>query len=160
MLYFCFKTRRFIRFRPNQLQPCSRKGPIFEAAPFVDVYGLFVVNQFLPVLNFRPKDISIVRKRLSAVCGPFMHLISISYPAIFRSLYKANINSKCNITSILRAVQTERVIRSRIGRFNTRLKCAQIKNSLSYCVNACNLRRSERAIKPTTRKHIDKQTWT
>ena len=89
-----------------------------------------------------------------------MHLISISYPAIFRSLYKANINSKCNITSILRAVQTERVIRSRIGRFNTRLKCAQIKNSLSYCVNACNLRRSERAIKPTTRKHIDKQTWT
>ena len=42
-------------------------------------------------------------------------------------------------------VQTERVICSRIGQLNTCLKHAQIENSLSYCVNACDLRRSERA---------------
>ena len=48
----------------------------------------------------------------------------------------------------LRLVQTERVIRSRIGRFNACVKGAQIENSLSYCINACNLRRSERAINP------------
>ena len=41
----------------------------------------------------------------------------------------------------------ERVIRSRIGQFNACIKHAQIENSLYYCVNACDLRRSsERAI--------------
>ena len=42
--------------------------------------------------------------------------------------------------------QMEHIIRSRIGRFNAHVKCAQIENALSYCINACNLRRSERAI--------------
>ena len=42
--------------------------------------------------------------------------------------------------------QMERVIRSRIGRFNVRVIHAQKENSLSYCVNAFDLCRSERAI--------------
>ena len=50
-----------------------------------------------------------------------------------------------NLDVSLRPIQTERIIHSRIGRFKARVKCAQIENSLSYCVNACHLRRSERA---------------
>ena len=46
----------------------------------------------------------------------------------------------------LRPIQTERGFCSRIGRLNARVKRAQIENSLSYCVNACDLRKSERAI--------------
>ena len=46
-------------------------------------------------------------------------------------------------SKFLRSVQTERVIRSRIGQFNACIKHAQIENSISYCVNACNLCRSE-----------------
>ena len=45
-----------------------------------------------------------------------------------------------------RPVQTERVIHSRIGQFNACVKRAQIDNSRSYCANACDLRRSKRAI--------------
>ena len=45
-----------------------------------------------------------------------------------------------------RLVQTECLIRSRIVQFNARVKHTQIENSLSYCVNACDLRRSEQAI--------------
>ena len=41
----------------------------------------------------------------------------------------------------------ERVICSRIGQFNARVKHAQKENSLSYCVNACNLCKSEQAIR-------------
>ena len=40
----------------------------------------------------------------------------------------------------------DRVKRSRIGQFNAHVKCAQIENSPSYCVNACDLQRSERAL--------------
>ena len=40
----------------------------------------------------------------------------------------------------------ERIICSRNGRFNARIKCAQIDNSISYYVTACDLCRSERAI--------------
>ena len=36
---------------------------------------------------------------------------------------------------------------SRIGQFNAHVNRGQFENSLSYCVNACKLRRSERAIK-------------
>ena len=43
-------------------------------------------------------------------------------------------------------VHMDRVKCSRIGQFNARVKRAQIENSPSYCINACDLRRSERAI--------------
>ena len=48
---------------------------------------------------------------------------------------------------VLRLVQTERVVRRRIGQFKARVKCAQIENSLSYCINACDLRWSEQGIR-------------
>ena len=47
----------------------------------------------------------------------------------------------------LRLVQTEPVIRSRIGRCNTCIKCGQLENSLSYCVLCSKLRRSEQTLR-------------
>ena len=57
--------------------------------------------------------------------------------------------SECSLIelSLERRVQTERVIRSRTSQFNARVKRAQIENYLSYCINACDLCRSERAIR-------------
>ena len=63
------------------------------------------------------------------------------------SLFVVHLSSLNQFKLILRPVQMERIIRSRIGQFNACVKCAQIENSISYCVNACNLRRSEQAIK-------------
>ena len=45
----------------------------------------------------------------------------------------------------LRLVHTDCVKHSRVGQFNAHVKCAQIENSLSYCVLRSELRRSERA---------------
>ena len=50
-------------------------------------------------------------------------------------------------TQNLSLVHTDRVKRSRVGQFNEHVTCAQIENYLSYCVNACDLRRSEQAFK-------------
>ena len=47
----------------------------------------------------------------------------------------------------LRPVQTEPVIRSRIGRCNACIKCGQLENSLSYCVLCSKLRRSEQTLR-------------
>ena len=66
----------------------------------------------------------------------------MSFPV---SLIKLYLCCKYNC-SCLMPVQTECVIRCRIGQFNARVKRAQIDNSLSYCVNTCELCRSERAI--------------
>ena len=49
--------------------------------------------------------------------------------------------------TVQRLVHTDHVKRSRIGQFNASVKRAQIENSLSYCINACDLHRSERAIR-------------
>ena len=46
----------------------------------------------------------------------------------------------------------DRVKRSRIGQFNAHVKCAQIENSRSYCINACNLSRSELAFSYVTNR--------
>ena len=54
--------------------------------------------------------------------------------------------SLIQVLTYLRPIQTEHVIHSKIGRFNAGVKRAQIENSLSYCINACDLRRSEGAI--------------
>ena len=52
----------------------------------------------------------------------------------------------------------EYVIGSRIGQFNARVKRAQIENYLSYCINICNLRRSELAIRPKVSKLLFEKT--
>ena len=54
--------------------------------------------------------------------------------------------------TVLRLIHMDRVKRSRIGQFNAHIKCAQIENSLSYCVNACNLSRSELAFSYVTNR--------
>ena len=46
---------------------------------------------------------------------------------------------------LYRLIQTYCVKRISLGCFLRMKKCSQLENSLSYCVNACNLRRSERA---------------
>ena len=46
-----------------------------------------------------------------------------------------------------RLVHTECVKRSRIGQFYARVKRGQLENSLSYCINACVLHTSERALR-------------
>ena len=51
----------------------------------------------------------------------------------------------------LRLVQTYCVKRTSLGCFLRMQKRTQLENSLSYCVNACDLRRSERAF---TRRYL------
>ena len=51
----------------------------------------------------------------------------------------------CWNLTVLRLVHMDCVKCSRIGQFNACIKRAQIENYLSYCINACDLRRSERA---------------
>ena len=49
-----------------------------------------------------------------------------------------------------RPVQMERVICSRIGRFNSRVKRGLLQNSLSYCILCSKLRRSKLAFSTTS----------